>query len=51
MNKKVIIPGAIRGRPNSNGSFSQKLETHAPLFTNTITTVQKDLVRQKKPLR
>lgn len=36
--------GAIRGRYNSNGSTSQKLECNGKEKTNSLTTVQKDNV-------
>ena len=42
----VILPavGAIRGRPDGNGGYKQKLHVKDEPITNTITTVQKDNV-------
>ena len=42
----VILPavGAIRGRPNGNGGYTQKLHVKNEPIVNTITTVQKDNV-------
>ena len=41
---KVYMGGAIRGRYNSDGSTSQKLECNNQEKTNSLTTVQKDNV-------
>lgn len=42
----VMLPavGAIRGRPNGNGGYTQKLHVKDEPIVNTITTVQKDNV-------
>ena len=42
----VMLPavGAIRGRPNGNGGYTQKLHVKDEAIVNTITTVQKDNV-------
>ena len=42
----VMLPavGAIRGRPNGNGGYTQKLHVKGEPIVNTITTVQKDNV-------
>ena len=42
----VMFPavGAIRGRPNGNGGYTQKLHVKDEAIVNTITTVQKDNV-------
>ena len=42
----VMLPavGAIRGRPNGNGGYTQKLHMKDEPIVNTITTVQKDNV-------
>jgi DNA (cytosine-5)-methyltransferase 1 len=42
----VMLPavGAIRGRPNANGGYTQKLHVKDEPIVNTITTVQKDNV-------
>lgn len=42
----VMLPavGAIRGRPNGNGGYTQKLHVKEEPIVNTITTVQKDNV-------
>lgn len=42
----VMLPavGAIRGRPNGDGGYTQKLHVKDEPIVNTITTVQKDNV-------
>ena len=42
----VMLPavGAIRGRPNGSGGYTQKLHVKDEPIVNTITTVQKDNV-------
>lgn len=42
----VMLPavGAIRGRPNGNGGYTQKIHVKDEPIVNTITTVQKDNV-------
>ena len=42
--KDPIIPAAIRGRMNENGTYDQRLEPRDDVISNTITTVQKDNV-------
>ena len=40
----VVLGGAIRGRYNTDGSTSQRLELNGTEKTNSLTTVQKDNV-------
>lgn len=39
-----ITCGAFRGRPRQGGGYQQCLEPRSPIFTNNLTTVQKDNV-------
>ncbi len=39
-----ITCGAFRGRPRQCGGYQQCLEPRSPIFTNNLTTVQKDNV-------
>ncbi|HBC5015975.1 TPA: DNA (cytosine-5-)-methyltransferase [Proteus mirabilis] len=42
--RQIVFGGAIRGRYNSDGTTSQKLEVRGGGKTNSLTTVQKDNV-------
>lgn len=39
-----ITCGAFRGRPRQGGGYQQCLEPRSSIFTNNLTTVQKDNV-------
>ncbi|WP_311748288.1 DNA (cytosine-5-)-methyltransferase [Proteus penneri] len=47
--RQIVFGGAIRGRYNSDGTTSQKLEVRGGGKTNSLTTVQKDNVVVYRP--